>query len=229
MAAAHDEGLRRQLATLGDRPVAGWKVGLTSGAARDSMGVGFRPFGYILGDRVFDSGAVIRLAPFRDGETFRVGVENELCFRIGSTLAGDATRVDAQGAVATVAPGFEINERRLPRGVDTADRLADDLNQWGIVAGREVTLDWPAFDFAALTVALALDGEVVETVAARGHIDDHFDSIAALARQLARFDRRLEAGSRVITGSYTRQSVPGAGSWQGDFGPDIGRVDVEFA
>ena len=228
MSDPRDEGLRRQLADLGDRPVAGWKIGLTSGAARNSMGVGFRPFGYILADRVYASGTVIPLAPFRNDEGIRVGVENELCFRMGTALSGDVTAEEACAAVATVAPGFEINEQRLPRDASVVDRLGDDLNQWGVVAGEDVVLDFPAFDFESLSVGLALDDVVVETVAARGHIDDHFASIAALARQLGRFGRTLEAGSRVITGSYTRQRVADACRWQGDFGPEIGRVSVEF-
>ena len=228
MSDPRDEGLRRQLANLGDRPVAGWKIGLTSGVARDSMGEGFRPFGYILADRVFASGAVIPLAPFRQGEDIRVGVENELCFRMGKALSGDASADEARVAVASVAAGFEINEQRLPRDANVVDRLGDDLNQWGIVAGEDVVLDFGAFEFASLSVALSLNGAVVETVAARGHIDDHFDSIAALARQLGRFGRTLEAGSRVITGSYTRQRVADACRWEGDFGPEIGQVSVEF-
>ena len=226
---ARDRGLRGQLQTLGDRPVAGWKIGLTSGVARDSMGTGFRPFGYVLRDRAFASGTVIPLAPFVHEQSVRVGVENELCFRIGTTLQGDVSRDDAIAAVASVAAGFEINEQRLPRGADTSERLADDLNQWGIVFGEDRSLDWRRFDFEAVSVTLAREGESVETVTARGHIDDHFESIAALARQLGRFGRSLDAGCRVITGSYTRQPVAEAGRWEGDFGPDIGRVSVEFA
>ena len=228
MSDPRDEGLRRQLQNLAERPVAGWKIGLTSGVARDSMGAGFRPFGYILADRVFASGAVIPLAPFRDREGIRVGVENELCFRMGAALSGDVTPVEARSAVESVASGFEINEQRLPRDTSVVERLGDDLNQWGIVVGEDVVLDFSTFDFESLNVALALDDVVVETVAARGHIDDHFASIAALARQLGRFGRTLEAGSRVITGSYTRQRVAAACRWQGDFGPEIGRVSVEF-
>jgi len=228
MSDPRDEGLRRQLANLADRPVAGWKIGLTSGAARDSMGAGFRPFGFILADRVFASGGAIPLAPFRADEGIRVGVENELCFRMGAALSADASPDEARAAVASVAPGFEINEQRLPRDASVVERLGDDLNQWGIVAGEDVVLDFSTFDFESLNVALALDDVVVETVAARGHIDDHFVSIAALARQLGRFGRTLEAGSRVITGSYTRQRVTDACRWRGDFGSDIGRVSVEF-
>jgi 2-keto-4-pentenoate hydratase len=219
-----DEGLRRQLEALGDRPVAGWKVGLTSGAARDSMGAGFRPFGYILAERVFESEARIEFDQFS-----RVGVENELCFRMASPLGGDASREQALAAVASVAAAFEINEQRLARDAEVADRLADDLNQWGIVVGQERRLDWPKVDFNAVAVTLHCDARPVESVAARGHIDDHFTSIAALARQLSRFGRTLEAGSRVITGSYTRQSVTAPGRWMGDFGSPIGRVAVEFA
>ncbi len=223
-AEARDQGLGRQLDALGERDVAGWKVGLTSGLARDSMGAGFRPFGHLLPERVFASGSTIPLAAFD-----RVGVENELCFRIGTTLQGNASRADAVAAVAAVAPAFEINEQRLGRDASAADRVADNLNQWGIVVGEEQPLDWLSFDFQAIRVVLRRNGVAVETVAASGHIDDHFDSIAALARQLGRCGRSLDHGARVITGSYTRQDVAEAGRWEGDFGTAIGRVAVAFA
>ncbi len=219
-----DDGLRRQLARLGERSIAGWKVGLTSGKSRDAMGQGFRPFGYILRERVHRSGAVLSLGGFG-----RVGVENEMCFRIGATLRGEVERSDVLAAVDAVMPAFEINEPRLGADASQADRLADNLSQWGIVVGEAQRLDWRNFDFSALEVALARDGVVVETVAAQGHIDDHFESIAALARQLHRFDRALEAGSLVITGAFARQAVTAAARWEGDFGPVVGKVRVEFA
>ena len=223
-----DAGLRQQLVRLGDRAIAGWKVGLTSGVARDSMGPGFRPFGFILAERAFDSSVALPLTPFRDGEQLRVGVENELCFALGARLGAGATVGEAKAAIASVAAAFEINEQRLPRDANVTERLADGLNQWGIVCGKSVALDWQGFDFAGLRVALSFDDKPMETVAAAGHIDDHFQSIAALARQLALFGRELKPGDRVITGSYTRQRVAGPGCWVGDFGPDIGQVSVEF-
>lgn len=223
----HDAGLRAQLERLGTRDVGGWKVGLTSGQARDSMGAGFRPFGYILRERIHSSGATLRLDDF--GDAPRVGVENEVCFRLRSSLGGAASPADVMAAIDCAMPAFEINERRLGAGANATERLADNLNQWGIVVGEGKRLDWRRFDFGALEVALAKDGAAVETVAADGHIDDHFVSIAALARQLHRFGRALSAGMVVITGSYTRQSVVGASRWEGDFGPALGKVAVEFA
>ena len=220
-------GLSRQLETLEGKLAAGealggWKVGLTSGQARDSMGAGFRPFGYILESRIFASGARIGLDAFE-----RVGVENECCFMIGRELAGEVSRDAVADAVQYVAPAFEINERRLPADAPAQDRLADDLSQWGIVAGdsRRVA----GMDLESLVVTLARDGEAVETVAARGHIEDHFASIAALAAQLSRFGRTLRPGQRVITGSFGRCPVTEPSRWSGNFGSELGVVEVAFA
>lgn len=222
-AAERDAGLRRQLEKLGDREVGGWKVGLTSGRARDSMGKGFRPFGHILRERIFNTGAVLALADFQ-----RVGVENELCFRVGETLEGEVGRADAIAAIDGACAAFEINEQRLGRDASPAERLADNLNQWGIVVGTLERLDWPRFDFERLAVSMTRDADLLETVYAKGHIDDHFDSIAALVRQLTRFGRALEAGATVITGAFTRQPVARAGIYRGDFGAPFSPVQVEF-
>ena len=220
-------GLSRQLETLEGKLAAGetlggWKVGLTSGQARDSMGAGFRPFGYVLESRVFASGARIDLDAF-----VSVGVENECCFTIGRELAGEVSRDEVLDAVENVAPGFEINERRLRADAPAPERLADNLSQWGIVAG--VPRAVAGVDFESLVVTLARDGQAVETVAARGHIEDHFDSIAALAAQLSRFGRTLHPGQRVITGSFGRCPVAGPSRWSGDFGSDLGIAEVVFA
>ena len=221
-----DAGLRRQLADLDGKlaagaGLAGWKVGLTSGASRDAMGTGFRPFGHILTERVMPSGATLTLGDFQ-----AVGVENEVCFTMGEPLAGEVTAAAARAAVASAAPGFEINEPRLGGSASTVERLADNLSQWGIVAGAERPLD--DIDFDGLEVALAHDGVVQATVAARGHIDDHFASIAALAAQLGRFGRCLEPGQRVITGAFGRHRVTEPSRWSGNFGAALGVVEVLF-
>ena len=217
-------GLERQLVRLGARKNAGWKVGLTSGQARNSMGVGFRPFGYILAERVFSTDTQL---PFSEPGIY--GLENELCFSFESDVGQDADRDDLINAVATVAPAFEINEQRLKSEATPQQRLEDNLSQWGIVVGEGRRLDWSAFPFDSLSVDLTRDGEHVETVAAKNHIDDHFDSLVALAATLARFDRSIKAGDQVITGSYTRQRIVRSGCWRGDFGAAIGDVEVEFS
>src|SRR5437762_965568 len=98
--------LERELAA--GRELAGWKVGLTSPRARTALGADVRPFGYILADRVFESGAPVEAAAIH-----RPSIEAELCFTVGRQIEGrEITAADTRAAVSHVSAGFEINERR---------------------------------------------------------------------------------------------------------------------
>ena len=217
-------GLQRQLDKLdsakGSR--GGWKVGLTSGLMRDSMGQGFRPFGHVFQSRIFNSGVDLHLSEVGD-----IGVENELVFQFAETVPFRATREEIGECVAGVAAGFELNERRLPASSSGGERLADNLSQWGIVVG-ELVVDWKSAKIDDLTVTLACDGVVIEQVSSVGHIDPHLESLCALCETLAEFNRQIEAGDRVITGAFTRQRVSGPSSWLGDFGSHFGTVEVNW-
>ena len=218
-----EDGQRMQLELLDKwrnqgEELGGYKIGLTSGAARDMFGPGIRPFGYILKSRIHRSGALVNLA-----DIGQMGVENELVFRVGRDIKSDrATRNDARAAIDGVAPGFELNQLRLVSDQSQGIRVAENLSQWGIVAGEFIHLDQ---DYDALKVTLTRDNEVVQETQARDHIDHHFDSIASVINRLHRFGLGLSAGQLLITGSYTRQSVTAPGKWRGDFGA-MGSVEI---
>lgn len=222
MKQSHEEGLRRQIDRFANIERGGWKVGLTSGGSRDGMGVGFRPFGHIAKDRIFESGAKISLNQVGD-----VGVENELCFLFGDTVPADADRQQLQECIEALRPGFELNERRLDRSASDDDRLADNLSQYGIVVGAPLS-DFHNIELAELIVTLSCNDSEVASIAAKGHIDDHYDSLLALVRILAQFERRIEAGDHVITGAFARERVLEASAWRGDFSLGIGSVEVLF-
>lgn len=202
--------------------VGGWKLGQTSGEARDAFGPGIRAFGHILSSRIFDSGVRLAWSDIGDG-----GIENEVCFAIDRDITRPVTPETVRGYLAGVAPAFEINQRRIPGDAPTAERIADDLANWGIVVGRvrPIPDGWLP---ERMTVTLTHEGRVVKAVPAAGHIDDHFESLARLANQLLPFGRHLEAGDRVITGAFARQNQPGAGIWSGEFGPELGTVSLEI-
>ena len=219
-----DEGQRVQLDIV-DRwaqaghTVGGYKIGLTSGRARDSFGPGIRPFGYILQDRILASGAQLAIA-----DLGRMGLENEVVFRIGADIRSN-TADDrlVREIVDGAAPGFEINQIRLQSPAGNGVRVAENLTQWGIVHGEFMD---PHQGFSQLAVTISENGQALESVSAEGHIDDHFVSIARLINRLDHFGRGLKKGDCVITGSFTRQSVTRAGLWLGDFGP-LGTVELE--
>lgn len=199
--------------------LGGWKIGMTSGANRNSMGDGVRPFGYILASRIKTAADTLSVAALHRGQ-----VENELCFLIGQELGAGATAEDAFQAVDAAVPAFEINQKRLPAGATAGLRVADDLSNWGIVIGEPVPA--PA-DLHNLTVTLSGDDGPIETVASAGHIDNHYDSLAILANTLADYGHSLQPGQYVITGAYGKTAFA-PGTYQGQFDQGIGTVTVHL-
>lgn len=222
-----DDALRLQLEVLeallaSGEELAGWKIGLTSERVRQRLGREERPFGYLLASGVHESGERVEL----EAVSPAAGVEPELCFEMGTTLpAGDVTPEQARGAVARVNAGMEINAFRSD-GSSFESLVADDLAQWGIVVGSggPITAD---FSSSAVDAVMTCDGREEATARGAEVIDDHFVSLAILANTLGRFGRRLEAGQRVITGSFSAHKVKQPGHWHARFS-GVGEVEIHF-
>ena len=215
--------LKRQLACIENDAVGGWKVGMTSGAMRDVAGKGVRPFGHIRADRIFESGVELEL-----GMLGSIGIETELCFEFGCDVARVANDEEIRAAIAVARPAFELNQRRLSEDASLFDRIEDNLSQWGVVIGEPVE-DWRAIDYRNVAVRLSCDGKEVDKVDARGHIDDHFVSLSRLVRLLSEHDMEIRRGHHVITGSFNRTRVVNKSWYVGDFGDQLGSVEVSFA
>ena len=221
-----EDALEMQLAVL-DRftaagePHGGWKVGLTSGKARDRMGAGFRPFGYVLRSRILDSGSTVQRA-----NVLNCRIEPELCLIIGSPLSGDhVDAAEAKAAVRAVAPAFEINEVRVGPDKGPAVLLADGLANWGIVVGPEA----PVRDgLIHTTVEFSQDGQVLETKTPGETMDDPYLSLSRLCQLLHKYGRGLEPGQPVITGSFCNHTITQPGTYRADFS-GIGEVVVKFS
>ena len=206
--------------------LGGWKIGMTSGESRDALGVGVRPSGFVLKSRIFASGAQLPRS-----RLFKGGVENELCFIVGQALGDGATPTGAKSAMAGLAPGFEINQKRLPPGSAPGLRIADNLSNWGIVYGEPITEAQLSDNLSALQVTLSEltnTGETeIESVASDGHMDPHYESLAILAQRLADFGHSLTPGQQVITGAYGKTPFA-PGRFAGDFSLGIGRAELEL-
>ena len=222
---SHGNGLRAQLDVLdlwtnSGEPLGGWKVGMTSGPARDRMGVGFRPFGYILASRVMKSGTLLELDRIPGLE-----IEPELAFLIDKPLQGMVDRKDVMDAISQAAPAFELQQIRLEGGVSDGIVIADDLGNWGIVLGEPAV--W-AGSVSEISVTLERDGEIVASEGPGFGIDEPIDSILSLCHSLAGFGRGLDAGQWIITGAFARFPVSDAGVWRASFS-GIGDVQVDFS
>ena len=225
---SRDEAYRVQLGVLaryvaaGERQ-AGWKVGLTSKAMQAQQGVHEPVLGFLLQSGERPSGT-----RFRYADLIRPGFENELCLTVGTTLRGPGVTTErAAAALSAMAPAFEIIERRGDFAADLNVSLADNAQQRAYVTSAPVPV--PAgFDLATVTLELSVNGAVAERALGREVLGTPVASIAWLANKLAEFGLALEAGMKVMSGSFTRQYLLDPGDRiEARFDP-VGTVRAEF-
>jgi 2-keto-4-pentenoate hydratase len=205
-------GLLERYLGLGERH-AGWKVGLTAKAMQAQQGVHEPVFGFLLESGHRDTGVALAF-----NELIRPGFENELCLTMGRTLTGPGVSLaDAGAAIAYVAPALEVVERRGDFTADLNLALADNAQQKAFVTGPRQPFGERAL--AAVTVDVFVNGAHQERALGAEVLGTPVASIAWLANKLAEFGRGLEAGARVMSGSFTRQYPLSAGD----------RVEARFA
>ena len=190
--------LRRRIAD-GDAQ-AGWKVGLTAAAMRAQWGIPEPCFGVLLRSGHLRSGA--RLA---FDSLIAPGIENELCITLGESLRGPGVTPErARSAIAWIEPALEIVEVRGDFSADLPLAMADNAQQKAFVTGEAVR---PGVGFALADTRLAVQVGDAPPVQAGGVevMGGPEHAIAWLANRLDTFGLALEAGQRVMSGSFTRQ------------------------
>ena len=180
--------------------LAGWKVGLTSVAMQQQQGVHEPCLGHLL-----DSGHRTAPATFSYDELHAPGFENELCLRLKGPLQGSELTLDAvAAAVEAVAPSVEIIEKRSVFGSDFPLAVAGNSQQHAFVTGEFIPFS-PAHDLAAVEAVVSVNGDKVESAMGTEVLGTPLQSIRWLSGQLAEFGRQLNAGTLVMTGSFTKQ------------------------
>ncbi|GAA2433255.1 fumarylacetoacetate hydrolase family protein [Actinomadura vinacea] len=190
-----DEVLRRKVAE--GRRVTGVKLGLTSRAKQERMGIDSPLTAWLTDDMPLDG-------PLAVGSLIHPRVEPEIVFVLGERLSGpDVTAARAMSAVARVGAGLEVIDSRYTDFKFTLpDVVADNASSARYVTGG-TWHEAGAFDLAAEECALEIDGETVDTAtgaAVQGH---PAEALALAANTLSRRGIALEPGWIVLTGGLT--------------------------
>jgi len=217
------ESIVRRRLEAGDRRV-GHKIGLTSKAVQEQLGVDEPDYGSLLDTMQLADGASVPM-----GSLIAPRVELEFAFHLGARLAGPG--VDAEQvrrATVAVQPAIELVDSRI---VDWRIRLADTVADSASSAafafgGRRVAPE--EVDIADLDVRLVRGGRELERGNSSAVLGDPCVAVAWLANALGHFGRSLEAGDVVLSGACTRMAPVMAGdAVVGDFGP-LGQIHLEF-
>ncbi|WP_372886526.1 2-oxo-hept-4-ene-1,7-dioate hydratase [Shimia sp.] len=213
------------------REVIGWKIGLTSKAMQSALGIDIPDSGILFDDMEFASGATVP-----GGRFIQPRIEAEIAFVMKAPLAGDrVSRDDVLAATGHVAPALEILDTRILRrdpatgqARNVFDTISDNAANAGIVLGAARHAA-EAFDLRWVGALVSRDGTIEETGLGAGVLNDPVESVVWLARRMAQYGQRIEAGQVILSGSFIRPvECPPGSAIHADFG-DFGVVDIGFA
>ena len=202
----------------------GHKIGLTSAAMQDLLGVDEPDFGYVLDSMVLPNGATVPVTGFCAPR-----VEPEVAFRMGAPLRGPGVTAEhVMAATDAVAPALEIVDSRIADWrITLADTIADNASSGAVVLG-----DWvPVRDAPPLpdtSATLVVNDMTVGTGPGTAVMGDPAEAVAWLANALAKYDTTIEAGRFVMSGSYTTASFVVAGDHATATITGLGTVSVTF-
>ncbi|WP_436491973.1 2-keto-4-pentenoate hydratase [Actinokineospora sp. HUAS TT18] len=204
--------------------IVGHKVGLSSAAMQQMMGVDEPDYGHLLAD--------MRLSQSEPVDALRYcypRVEIEVAYLLGDDLPGEGcTEADVLARTEAVAPSIELVDSRIVDWrISIADTIADNASAAGYVLG-DARVAPSDVDLKGIDAVLTRNGEQVAAGRSDAVLGDPTRAVAWLARKVAAFGVRLRAGHVVLPGACTRAVDARPGDvFVGEFS-GLGQVSLTF-
>ncbi|WP_239481984.1 2-oxopent-4-enoate hydratase [Pseudomonas insulae] len=189
--------IARRLAR-GER-IIGKKIGVTSQAVMDMLGVGQPDFGQLTDAMVVEQGAAVPI-----GTLIQPKAEGEIAFVLKHDLAGPGITVaDVLRATEGVMACFEIVDSRIRNWkIQIQDTVADNASCGVFVLGDRL-VDPRQLDLTTTGMVLEKNGKVVGTGAGAASMGSPAIAVAWLANTLGRLGMRLKAGEVILSGALS--------------------------
>jgi 2-keto-4-pentenoate hydratase len=211
--------------TAAGAEVRGHKVGLTSAAMQEQLGVDQPDFG-VLTDTMFLTEGVT--ADY--GKFLQPKAEPEIAFVLGRPLRGPGVTVaSALAAVDFVLPALEIIDSRVADWkITLADTVADNASSGAVVLGaRPVKPD--ALDLSLVGCLIHRNGRLAGTGAGGAVLGSPVNALVWLANTLGQRGVTLEAGHVILPGSVCAAIPFGPGDTVSAVFDRLGSVSITFS
>ncbi len=177
--------------------VVGKKIGVTSQAVMNALGVHQPDFGWLLDGMVYNEGESI---PF--DTLIQPKAEGEIAFLLKKDLQGPGvTAADVLAATEGVMACFEIVDSRIRDWqIRIQDTVADNASCGVFVLGDQL-VDIRNLDLALCGMVLEKNGEIVVTGAGAATLGHPVNAMVWLANTLGRLGIALKAGDIVLSGA----------------------------
>lgn len=184
----------------------GYKMGLTSRAKMEQMGVHTPIFGRLTADMLIPHGGSLDAAAF-----IHPKVEPEVAFILGREISEPMSAAQAMTHVDGVCAALDLLDSRYEAFRFTLpDVIADNASSAGFAVGPTVR---PAadLDLGCLGLVMEINGEVVATGSTAAILDHPAESLAMLTRLAASAGFTLPEGTVVLAGAATAAAPLRAG------------------
>lgn len=198
-----------QARIAGGVTVVGRKIGATSKAVQDQLGVDQPDFGYLLSDMDVSHGAAPDGAPISMRTLVQPRVEAEVAFRLGRDIdvpEQEITLAVVREAVEVALPALEIVDSRIADwDIGFTDTVADNASSGLFVIGTDATpLAGPGsdtFEPVDVEMSLSINGEVRSSGNGAACLGNPLEALRWLAVQASRFGDPLRAGHLILSGA----------------------------
>ncbi|QBD76685.1 2-keto-4-pentenoate hydratase [Ktedonosporobacter rubrisoli] len=205
--------------------IVGRKIGLTSKAMQQQLGVDQPDYGFLLNTMVVQPGSTIALA-----ELIQPRIEPEIAFWLAEDLRGPGITVEhVLRATRGVSASFELVDSRIANWrIKLVDTIADNASSARVIASEQiVALD--GLDLSNIHVTLKCNGATVEEGVGSAVLGHPAAAVAWLANKLAEFEVSLLAGQLILPGAMCAAvSVASGDTFQASFS-QLGDITLSFS
>ena len=206
------------------RSIAGYKIGLTSRAVQQQLGVEQPDFGVLFADMAIADGESMDFS-----RLLQPKVEAEIALVLGDDINPTLpTAADIIRATAFVLPAIEVVDSRIRNWeIGILDTIADNASSGLFVLGNtpRKLMD---LDLYLCGMVMTCEGEPVSTGAGKACLGHPLNAAVWLARTLASKGIQLQAGTVLLTGALGPLYTVSAGSIVEAKISGVGTVTADF-
>ncbi|MFJ7513216.1 2-keto-4-pentenoate hydratase [Peribacillus simplex] len=204
--------------------IVGKKIGLTSVAMQELLGVNQPDYGHLLDNMKVSNRGSVRL-----NELFQPKIEAEIAFILKKDLEGpNITIEDVIDATDYIVPALEIVDSRIMDWkIKLADTIADNASSGLFVLGdHKFSID--TVDLPLVEMELFRNGELMNTGVGSAVLGNPSTCVAWLASALSKYEVKLKAGEVILSGALSAAIPAGKGDQFTAKFKGLGDVEISF-
>jgi len=204
--------------------IVGKKIGLTSLAMQNMLGVSEPDYGHLLDSMVIENGGAASVE-----RLLQPKVEAEIAFILKEDLKGpNVTALDVIQATEYIVPALEIVDSRVQDWkIKLPDTIADNASSGLYVLGGKPTRI-EEVNLELIGVVFTKNGQIANTGVGAAALGNPANCVAWLANRLADFDIPLRAGEVILSGALSAAVEANKGDAFTARFAHIGQVSVHF-